>query len=92
MSLKANASNKHRTFGALLAGTVQRDPALASAVVERGLRIDVAGVGGLSFGMGLHKGMEIVVDGPVNHGAGKALSGGTVIAQVMGDQVRLCVS
>ena len=52
---------------------------------KNGLRINCDGVGGL-FGTGLPKNVELVVDGPVNHGVGKALSGGTIIAQVMGDQ------
>ncbi len=87
MVLDTVVSNKMRTFGALISGTIQRDPLIAAEVRRRGVRINATGVGGLSFGMGLHDGIEIVVKGPVNHGAGKALSGGTVVAQVMGDQV-----
>ena len=82
-----NITNKNRTFGALLSNHIARDKAFEGNINKRGgLRIHCNGVGGLSFGMGLPEKVELVVNGPVNHGVGKALSGGTIIAQVMGDQ------
>ena len=63
-----------------------REPGLAETLAASPLTIQCHGVGGLSFGMALPENVEVRVDGPVNHGAGKALSGGTVVAQVMGDQ------
>ena len=86
LRLSARITNKHRTFGALIAGHVGRDHALAETLANSPLSIQCEGVGGLSFGMALPDNISITMQGPVNHGAGKALSGGTVVAQVMGDQ------
>ena len=84
--LNESITNKHRTFGALLSNHIVRNKDFEEKINKNGLRINCDGVGGLSFGTGLPNNVELVVDGPVNHGVGKALSGGTIIAQVMGDQ------
>jgi glutamate synthase (NADPH/NADH) large chain len=78
LQLRMRVTNRDRSVGARLSGEVALRHGAAGLPADT-IRVDLQGSAGQSFGAWLAAGITLTVNGEVNDGCGKGLSGGRIV-------------
>ncbi len=87
VQLRMRVSNRDRSVGARLSGEVALRHG-AVGLPQDTIRVDLQGSAGQSFGVWLAGGITLTVNGEVNDGCGKGLSGGRIVVVPPGNSRR----